>query len=68
MTTKDLVILYRQEKGIDPPQPVHNLPEVMAYIDWLEENLVLMSNCVDDLTAAIEKTITVVDKHNPQIN
>ena len=68
MTTKDLTIMYRQEKGIDPPQPVHNLPEVMAYIDWLEDNLVLMTDCVDDLTACLKKATAIINTLNPQIN
>lgn len=66
MTTKDLSILYKQEKGIDIPES--DLPDVQDYIDWLEENLVSMTNCVDDLTVAIKKFTTAINRNNPQIN
>lgn len=68
MTTKDLYLLYKQEKGIDVPQPVHNLPDVRDYIDWLEDNLVMMTSCVDDLTVSLKKATAVINKYNPQIN
>ena len=67
MTQKDLWLLYRQEKGIDTPE-VHNAPEVQDYIEWLEEHLVSMTNCVDGLTACLKKATAVMNRHNPQIN
>ena len=67
MTINDLPVLYKQEKGTEAPQTLHNLPEVQVYIDWLEENLALMTNCVDELTVAMKKVTELMNRTNPLI-
>ena len=67
MTTPDLHLFYKREKGVDAPQVghPHYLPEVIDYINWLEENLIGMTTCVDDLTACIQKATEVMNRNNP---
>lgn len=70
MTPKDLQLLYKQDTGDDFPHPdTYDLdhPDVVKYIAWLEENLILMTGCVDDLTTAIKKCTIAMNRTNPLI-
>jgi hypothetical protein len=50
MTLKDIHIYFNQEYGHYPKSDEQ-------YISWLEENLVLVTNCLEKLGASLDKGI-----------
>lgn len=72
MTEKDLHLLYQQDTGKKAPTEPQVLDglygfESLEYILWLQQNLIMMTDCVDQLTTAVKKVTILMNRTNPLI-